>query len=656
MNPLLIPLVIRGIKGIGEIARRSDVVARTSIINRDIPIGLPKIIDGIKRQDILDYFQKPENQAKFADENKFPGFSKSLNIIRMTLDEALSAGENGVQDKDEYKSHWGTIKQLMMLHDPSVSLSKELVALIEGKNINLTDSELTSERKQEIVLGFFMIGARRSGAEFVASKIALIIVDVLAEVGSDYAGQVVKDPSLAKVLEIFLTVFSEPDLEELEKDEFLRHILKATFVTVSENAEIIIENELLGTLIKSVAKEASTDVQALLAGKLYGKLVSIILGETAKHTDALVDDKLMSKVLSSVLNKAATEPNVKDLFSEKGLEKLLATGLKAVAENNELWIGDVEHPLLKKIVEGVVDKVVELEDKGINLFKRENLVSLIDVTLGVMAKNPGLITDSELNGLIGNVLTIISDQGVVKAFQNREALLVRIAQEAIKEAGEKSHLLIKDKFASEVLEAILKSSSNNLPKILSEQGLRNILVSALDAAASNIQLINMKDKYKTLLEDVVKTLDKDDFSNILQGKNLENIFIEIIGVVTKNIPFFVENNEGRIIAFVLQKVLNAAKNDPTKLLNSDTIVILIKDILGEISTNQDIVINILNENIPLGELIEKALEIINGTFKAKVDGPKMVEVVNSLFEKLLSGDLSVPLDVASIKVALEEHV
>lgn len=237
------------------------------------------------------------------------------------------------------------------------------------------------------------------------------------------------------------------------------------------------------------------------------------------------------------------------------------------------------------------------------------------------------------------------------AFRHREAVLVSVVREVIKEAGEKSGLLVKDEFASVVIDAVLKSSADNIPVILSEQGLKNVIFAALDASASNIRLIEMKDSYKKVLEGVAKTLDKGDYRDILQGKNLEKIFVEAIGAAAKNIPFFVEKGEGKIIAVVLDKVLSVARNDPTRLLEGDELVDFVKRILHNVSTNQDVADKIVIGDIPLGQLLNQILAIISAeeSLRARINGPRLVEILDGIVIILLKGGFTLPPDNDSIK-------
>ena len=407
-------------------------------------------------------------------------------------------------------------------------------------------------------------------------------------------------------------------------------------------------------MIKSVAKTASEDVRALLSGKLYSKLVTVVLGETANHTDVLVDEVLLSKVLSAVLGKAAAEPDVKKLFSDKGLELLVAAGVKSAAENSGLWIGEIAPPLLQRVVEGVVG---EVQQKDVNkLFKRESLVELIDISLAIVAKYPQLISDDEVIVLVGRTLEVISDEGVVNTFKNREQVLIRVVQEVLDEAGSISPLLIKDQFAAEVLAAVLQSASSNFQQILSDDGLIEILVSAIDAAASNTSLIDMKDKYKKLLQEVSKTLDKEDYRNLLQGSNLEDIFIDAIEVTTQNIPLFAGKEEGRIISIVIDNVLIAARHDPTKLLEGKEMTNLIREILEDVSSDHDFAEKIVADEGKLRKLIADILVVINDKFNTKVNGDKVIEILHGIIKRLIGGDLQPDWDMDSLRNLIEEYL
>ena len=243
MNQLITSIVIRGLKGIAEIVKRSDIVLRTAIVNRALPMKLPPVLNGINKQYVRNYFQKNEHRERFADETRFPGFNRTLDIVNMTLEDAREG--RLVQDESEYNLHVEILKQLIILNEPECKELDELVKFIEGDSVKMDLSALSSDKRQEVVLGFYMVDANRGGPEFVAAKIALIVADVLAEIGTEYVTFVIKDRELAKALESFLRALSEPDLEKLEEDEFLRHILKATLMTVSANADVITENELL---------------------------------------------------------------------------------------------------------------------------------------------------------------------------------------------------------------------------------------------------------------------------------------------------------------------------------------------------------------------------------------------------------------------------
>ena len=251
-----------------------------------------------------------------------------------------------------------------------------------------------------------------------AGRVGLLVVDVLAEFGTENTSLFVRDKNTQSVVQAVLTRFSHPDLENYDGwSPLLRHAISSTLNGVFDARDAYQGDDrwlcaMLDALAAARLEGGDDYLLGLLQGKGYRLLLSTTLGTAAEQIGNKNANEF-EKIAADIFKAAAplvksNDKNFADFFGAHWGD-LLNAGLRSLQKHGPRLLNG-ESPLLRETLVAVVKQLAETDGK--ELLTSEALVSVVDAIIGAVAAKPELITKDVnakwLKTLIESVLKTVS--------------------------------------------------------------------------------------------------------------------------------------------------------------------------------------------------------------------------------------------------------
>jgi uncharacterized membrane protein YeaQ/YmgE (transglycosylase-associated protein family) len=361
-------------------------------------------------------------------------------------------------------------------------------------------------------------------------RLALTVVDEVAEFGAENTALFVRDANLQGIVGAVLKRFGEADLQATDSpDALLRAVLGATLNGVIDAKDHLdIDNDWMEGLVNALAaaRSKASDPENFLVGLVQGKGYPLLVGSvmaTASGQLGVSDvgafERTAASFLESVAGIMEAQPTFDDFFKDHWGD-LLRAGLHSVETHGPALLAD-EEPLLGKIVTAVAGDLARRPEN--KFLTRETLVGLVDAVVGTVAAHPDrideILSDDWLATLIHSVAGTMSHEGILKAF-TREGLEI-LARDVLHTFGEQPELIVQDPgLARHVLGGVLLSISE--VGVFQGESLANAAVEgALETVSDHPELLRFD--YGGMVADLagkIATLVKDKKMTNVQGQDI----------------------------------------------------------------------------------------------------------------------------------------
>jgi hypothetical protein len=420
-------------------------------------------------------------------------------------------------------------------------------------------------------------------------RLALTVVDELAEFGAENTALFMRDEKLQGIVSAVLERFAGADVQVTDSTkDLLRAILKATLNGVFEaKDQLDIDNEWVEGLLNAVAdaRAQSADPDNFLVGLFQGKGYPLLVGavmETASGRLAADDAKGFEQAATMFLKDVAKivgqQPSFKNFFNDHWGD-LTRAALKSVEKHGPALLAD-EEPLLGKILSAVAVDLASRPDN--KLLTREALVGVIDAVVGTVASNPDriehILSDDWLSTLVKSVADTMADAGIRKSI-TREGL-EQMLKGVLQTFGEQPQLIIDDPgLARDLLGSILKSVSGINP--FNAESLGSVIVAeALGAVSKHPELL--KFDYAELVTGLVGKVAVLVKNQKLTGIQGQDLIKAAIASLTEN-PQFLLDAEDKLVETVIDVVLKVSGNSQGGLIVDGILVDVAKQVIGAIT-------------------------------------------------------------------------
>jgi len=422
-------------------------------------------------------------------------------------------------------------------------------------------------------------------------RIALTVVDVLAEFGGENMALFTCDERVQKIVGAILKRFGETDVQKTDSTrELLRAALRATLNGVFNAREAFeADSKWIDALFDALAnaRDAVPVAQrddflvGLVRGEGYPLLVGAFL-ETAAgilNDDAAEDFKdVAAHFLNEIAALIKKEPTFED-FLQDHWGDLLRAGLKSLAKHGPALIED-ESALLEKVLVSVVGELANLPDS--KFLSSDALVGIVEAAVGAVAASPELIKEiidqKWLTKFIESIAVTVAGEGIRKTFTQEG--LESLVRDLLGTFAEHPELIIEEPgLTRQLLGGVLASISE--AKTFAAEALASAAVGgALIALAENPSLI--KFEYPRLVAALAGKI-----GILVQEKKLIQVqAVDILAALTatpaENPALFLDVEKG-LAAWTVEAVVAVSEGNHGDLLAGLTLTRVLHEILSAIA-------------------------------------------------------------------------
>jgi len=428
---------------------------------------------------------------------------------------------------------------------------------------------------------YFLGPGRSNLGGSLGFRLAMVVVDVLAEFTLETQHLFVKDEDNSAIIKAVLTRFAEGDLEdEITSSEFLlRRMLSATLNGALDAKDAWDGNGAWLNAVLDALSDARTRTDAagnqvvdddylvgLLQGHGYRRLVSELLEEGGEVLSQQAARKYQV-VLTDVL--AETAPLVRN--SQGGFQEffqahwadLARAGLRSVSQNGPVLL-DGSSPILKTSLIAITKSLSETQ--GRELLSAEALTIATEAAIAGVAANTEIMGDEDrqitwAKAFFSSFAAVVADQGLQSTFS--PAGLEAMARRTARTIAENPELVTEDAgLARDVVAGMLKKIA--VVKDFRVQSLATAAVDgALTAVAANPALL--KTKYADVLGDVAGALAVHIRDNQITGLQAQHLIAAVSTGLAANPELFGQLQD-RLAKAVVEAVVEVAGGDSKGIL------------------------------------------------------------------------------------------
>jgi len=575
--PVLVPeaaqLSIRIAKGLLKLAHRVDLVlAEKAAV--EAPLALPQAPVA---------FPPTAEEMIPALRRRLDEEPESLGADRAALEAALDAEAIEAQSLLPFYEKYFPEKALGEVMDLQKAFAKE---------VRRVRPDWPVDDPSVMAAAYYIAPGEDERRKGYSWRIALNVVDVVAELGAENTARFVRDEGTQKLVQAVLERFGEADVQNEDSwAGVLRVALRTTLNgALDVHGEIAGDDEwvqaLLGALDKARKASDAGDnfVMGLLQGRGYPLLVGHVLQEAAgrlRPADAASWETVAADLLAKGGELIQAKPGFKDFFRDHWGD-LLRAGLSSVKANGPALF-DEESPLLRETLIAVADRLSRTPN--VKLLSSDVVFSVTEAALGAVAAHPELVgegvDEAWLAGLIGSVAKTVSSTGLRKSFTS-EGIQVLVGDVLVM-YGERPELLVRDsELVQKLVGGVLKKvgqagQAGTLGTYGAEELAGTAVRGALDAIAANPQLLDFK--YPELVVGLAGKV-----SELVHSKGLSKVQgADLLGAMTQSLaenPGLFLDLERKLAGAVLDAVMRAAEGEQGKLIAGATVVELTQRLLG----------------------------------------------------------------------------
>ena len=423
------------------------------------------------------------------------------------------------------------------------------------------------------VAAFYVHAGRDYRNQGYTWRLALTVVDVVAEFGVENTALFVRDPNLQGIIGAVLKRFGEADLQTTDAaDDLLRAVLGATLNGVIDARDHLdIDNDWMEALVSALAaaRPKASDPDNFLVGLVRGRGYPLLVGSvmsTARGQlgvgDADAFERVAASFLESVAGIVEAQPTFDGFFKDRWGD-LLRAGLRCVERHGPALLAD-EEPLLGRIVTAVAGDLARRPEN--KFLTRETLVGVVDAVVGTAAANPDrideILSEDWLAALVRSVAGTMSHEGILGTFtrQGLETMAVNV----LHTFGEQPELIVRDPgLARSLLGGILLSVSE--VGLFQGESLANAAVEgALETVSDHPELLRFD--YGEVVADLARriaVLVRDRKVTNLQGQDIARA---AVASLAEN-PRLLMDLEKRLVGVAVEAVVEVAGEDAGALIS-----------------------------------------------------------------------------------------
>ena len=439
------------------------------------------------------------------------------------------------------------------------------------------------------IAAFYISSGRDVRNKSYTWRLALTVVDVVAEFGGENAALFTRDERMQGIVGGVLRRFGEADVDKADSTRELLHAaLGATLNGVLDaRGHLGLKNDWLEAVLDALVKardsvpekERADFLLGLVRGQGYPTLVGSLLEVAAGriNDDEVVNFKdLAADFLVRVAGIVKQKEDFRGFFQDHWGD-LLRAGLLAAEKNGPALLGDQK--LLGTILERVAGDLAKQPNS--RLLSSEALFGIVNSVAAAAAASPGEIEEllgpnkRWLSAMIGSVTGTVADRGIRKSFTQQG--VAALFKDTFAVFAEQPELLVKD---NELAGALVGGVLTELSKVKAF-GAQELAAAAVGGALSGLAANPgvLEFGYSELVASFagkVGTLIADKKLTGVQGR-------DILGAVTASLaenPQLFLDLELKLAEAAVDAVTNAAQDRPAELVAGITLTGIVGEVVS----------------------------------------------------------------------------
>ncbi|MEM1114687.1 MAG: hypothetical protein AAGI11_22430 [Pseudomonadota bacterium] len=511
---------------------------------------------------------------------------------------------------------------------------------------------------QDIRRAVYFLGPGRIDlGDSLGFRLAMVVVDVLAEFTLENQHLLVKDDTSKEVLAAILTRFASGDLEdEIASSEILlRRLLSSTMNGALDARESWSGSDVWLTAALDALDDARTRsagngapsidddyLVGLLRGQGYRRLVSELLeegGEVLAEQNAGKFGVVLADVLIETAPLVRSSQDGFESFFQAHWSDLTRAALHSVSRHGNLLL-DNSNPIVKTSLIAATKSLAGMP--GRNFLSPEALTTATEAVIAGIAANPEIMGNENeqitwARALFGSFADVVANTGLQATFSS--AGLERIAKTTAATLAEHPELIIADRNLSQSVVANILQRTAAVDDFRTESIATAAVDGALGAVVQNPGLL--KTRYADVLGDTAKFLAEQVRQNRLSGLQARHLVEAVAKGVAANPELFGQLQD-QVAQAVIRKLIEVADGDSKGILAGAALAETGATLISIIAARgQELLagtsVNALATQV--GNVLQIGLSEASAQLGRRVDVPSASLAIRMLLESWARGDM-----------------
>jgi hypothetical protein len=524
-----------------------------------------------------------------------PTQARMLRALRELLNDTenedpdpLAGDRDELRDTvDNHPQQRARLFEFMQRYLPEQALGRQLD--LNGKFLTaLRDARPDLAADPNLLITAFYIS---SGADYrnkdYSWRIALTVVDVLAEFGAENMSLFTRNKELQSLAGTVLQRFASADIQAADSTQvLLRTALSATLNgALDARLNAATSDHWVGSILDALlvsrealpAEQQDNYIAGLLQGRGYPLLIATVLDMGAAKLDSDNADafKLVAtEMLGEVAGIISEKPGFENFFNDHWGD-ILRAGLMSVQRHGPALLNG-ESRVLNEVLIAVAS---DLSKHASNKQLPESLVlGIVHTALACAATEPSLIDTAAdkpwLTVLISSIATTMTNRGIRSGFSKQA--LEQLLQDTLETFALNPALIIENPgLARDLTQGVLKAM-NGSESIAAEELASAAIEGVLPIIASHPVMISYKyPRFIAAFTGKTAVLVKDRQLSRQQASAI----LRVMGPALADNPSLFLDTEKRLAEWVLHTIVMLADSEQGKLLAGATLVSVVEKVL-----------------------------------------------------------------------------
>lgn len=522
----------------------------------------------------------------------------------------------------------------------------------------------------EMRLAYYVVESQRLSRNPVYARLALATVDTALEFLGENASSFIANPKTRVLVESVISEFAvKQDFDDFSIRSIYQSLLGSALFAALDNPDSLPNeaalNALFGALndVRTAAREKAGDSTGekeradeffarLITAEGFKDLASNLFRQVASDPSFISSDKAAKDVITATLNAFADGfPEILE-GDKTAIFGVIEAGLAAGAQNVEgilkARIGD--RPMITAVATAVAGNIGERA--AVNAFFGELgtgkvFAGIYQVALSAVAANPDQLANSAAlppfaAELVANLAQVLSDTPLKDTLERQT--LRDVVSKSLVILSDHPDLVARDnRFAATVVSAAFEAAGQAISDGLQSADIIAITDAALQSATSNLALVEMDERFRSVLVTIGGVLGAEGIKPLLTRAGRKDALTASIQAVAANPAVWAKFDEADILQPLTVGIIDALISDPTKLLSGPVMVEALRKSLAAVARRGAVLLSsdaVGHEEIK--SLLTLSLIAANTEIGTSIDGENLPDFI----ERVILSYLAAPFALA----------